>query len=747
MSRVFSLALGLYFFMCGSGLAQQINPQDLFIRNKLVSAFTSTSAHEQQAKLKEVLTKDPENYYALIKLGELELHRDAKGDLAANEYFLRAALSQPHRPEAYLCLAHQCYLTGYVPEGANHMMKALKGPHTKLSYEAVCLQAQNYLDRCNYQAAMMLYGYAALSDTSPFADDSHLVRKLYQAAVLAPAPALWVWDEKGKDKGGNFTDHLQPEPWVPYIFAKLVGISDKEYPEFLKRLRKVAEEIRNMDPRFTPRASEMLINMSLHKHVLSRLRQRVGPKVAIESISSERYTLSKDFFSFGICPNEKIRKLDADLDLYEVFLEASVPNQGQRRELVRELKQKKDEALEAIAKIQDPREKGRELFRWLRENLIKTYDAVDGVTAEGAIKNQKYLCLTGAIIYTLFGRDAGLKVDGVIEPGHAYAVLHDAKGQKVNVQTTFPVKATAMAPAGFDAPGKLPASEEGDLRAVPDICGEVSAVDLVAYQFTNVGLNKLDHLTVNKYGSDLRAVLEKEGLNRSKVEQFIDAWRKAVPGVPKYKVMALISERNPEYHARLSEQIDGLLDSFQKGRAFCPLNSEFLSQIEGCARLVTELAVHSPGSSMAKRLKNARDRDRNKARESVEQDMRRQAKTTEGAGTEDSTASSSSTAADSEDKERIKWSQEKKVWLDSLKRLEKLVDNYPCNASLRATLGEHAINVAKVLTVAKVLNLSGGGRSQLPYQDLIDELNRINAQHFSEAPIISETLSASLSQL
>ena len=626
------------------------------------------------------------------------------------------------------------------------MMKAFQDRHSRISYEAVSLQAQNLLDRCNYHAALRLLGYAALSESSPFAQDPQLMRKLYHAAALAPAPALWVWKEAG-DKRGNFTDHLQPEPWVPYIYAKLEGISDKNYPAVLKRLRQVAEEIRSKDPRFTPRASEMLIYVALHKYVMHRLRELVGSKSSIETIAKERFALSKDFFDFGMCPDEKVRKLDVDLDLYDVFVEASVPDKTKRQELVRELKQKKDEAIESIAKINDPKLRGRELFRWLRENLIKTYDAVDGVSAEGVIKDQKYLCLSGAIVYTLFGRDAGLKVNGIVEPGHAYAVLYDAKGKKYDVQTTFPVNATALAPAGFDAPGKARASESGDFAcSAPDIIGEVSPVDLVAYQFYNVGWNKLSDLTVNKFGKELRAVLEETGIKGSKVDLVIDAWRKAVPGVPKYRLMAMLAERNPAYHAQLSDQLNALLDNFIKARSFSPMNREFLDTIEECANLATSLTVGSPVSSMVRRLREAQDRRRRDAREAVEQNMRRHAQTTEEAGMGSASTSASDTT-DTADQERFRWNQEKKVWLSSLKRLEKLVDHYPCNQRLRATLGRHAAYVAQMLYLAKRLNLSSSTVAHLQYEDIVQELQRINTRYFAGSPMVSEALSAKMAEL
>jgi hypothetical protein len=746
MGRVSFSAIGLLVFLCGTGFAQQFDAKDLRIRNELVDAFTSSGALDQESKLQEVLKIDPENYQVLIKLGELERQRGPKGELAARDYFLRAALAQPHRSEAYLCLADQCYSAGYVPEGTNYMMKALPGMkalpdrHSRISYEAVSLQAQNLLDRCNYQAALMLLGDAALSRRAPFRNDTQLIRKLYQAASLAPAPTLWYWVQ-----GGNFTDHLTPEPWVMYIYAKLVG---KDYQEELRHYRKVAREISNQYPRFTPRASEMLIYVYLHKAVLYHLRQLVGSQASIEVVTKERFALSKDFFNFGMCPGEKVRRLDADLDLYDVFVEASVPDKAKRNELVRELKQKRDEALESIAKIQDPKLKGRELFRWLRDNLIKTYDAVDGISAEGVIKDQKYLCLSGAIVYTLFGRDAGLKVNGIVEPGHAYAVLYDAKGKKCDVQTTFPVNATALAPAGFDAPGKARASESGDFcSASPDIIGEVSPVDLVAYQFINVGINKLSDLTLNKFGKEFRAVLEEGDIKGSKVEKFINEWRQAVRDPP-IEYMAMLAERNPAYHAQLSEQLNGLLDNFIKARSFSPMNREFLERIESGTRLATSLVVLSPESSMARRYMEALDRRRREAREDVERDMRRYAQTTEEAGIGTaSTTSSTSEARDSSNQERFMWNQEKKVWLTSLKRIEKLLELYPCNQRLRAILGRHAINVAEMLCEAKRLNLSSSTVDYLQYEDIVHELQRINNRYFAASPMVSEALSSKMAEL
>ncbi|MBM3301627.1 MAG: hypothetical protein FJY85_16975, partial [Deltaproteobacteria bacterium] len=443
---------------------RHLDPEDVEIRNLLLEAFQSVSPQHREAKLREVLAKDPENYYALLKMGELELERSEKAHLKAIEYFLLAALAQPQRAEAYLALAQAYFDMGYVPEGTEYMIKALMGPHTRLTYEAVSLEGQNFLDTANFYAAVITYANAALSANSPWKDDPHLLRKLYQAASLSDAPSFWVWKDTGAPAEGVGNVY-----WIPYVFAKFVaGQSslDEEatYRAFLKVLREQAEKIREIYPKLSPRAAEKLINVKLYPRVMEMIRARLGESETLETAVQDRFILSKKFYNFGACDKERARMLDPDMDLYEVFLEASIKDPTERRKFMNKLDKIKKQALEEIKGIDDPRERGKALFKWLRENLLVKYDAVDGIPAEGVIDKNKYLCLSGAIVYTLFARDAGLKVNGFLRPNHAFAVMYDKRGDRINVETTGPVKDTAESPSGFDLAEELVRARGTDLR-------------------------------------------------------------------------------------------------------------------------------------------------------------------------------------------------------------------------------------------------------------------------------------------
>jgi|GEM_PF-986986 len=777
-----SIALMVCLF-AGLGHAKHFDPNDLTTRNLLLEALQSPSPYRKEVKLKEILKIHPDNYYALVSLGEMELQRGAKGQLKAEEYFLLAALAQPYRSEAFLSLAQCYYGQGYAPEGLDYMMMAMKGPYSRPSYEAICLQGQEYLDTNNYYAAVMTFGKAALSRSSPYVNDPFLIRKLYQAAALSPAPGLWVYAGTA-----TFVDSAGNVPWVPYVFAWLVGMDDeKDISAFMDMLRNVAREVSYKNPMLTSAASEKLIFIKLYDFVMDSLRTKVGETEGLDSAISERFKLGKQFFNFGICPDEKARSLKPDLNLYDVFIEASVPDAAQRKQLLDKLNGIRQQALQAVEKIPDQKERGRELFRWLRENLLVTYDMVDGVTAEGVIKDKKYLCLSGAIVYTLMGRDAGLDVNGYVMPGHAYAVLNTDKGEKINVETTFPVKESAEKPAGFDAPTLLAGFRSSDLRAVPDITGEVSPLDLVSYQFVNVGYNKLAELTLNKYGNQLKEVLQKSGLKQARIDQFIQDWRDArLPPWAQILVMAKISESSPRYHAELASQIDALMDDLAGARSFNPLNKEFMSRIEAGANLFTRLSVASPVASMARRFKDVQEKERNKLKKGIAEKVREEGSRGEAAkeGTspeaqtgpketeqEDEladdrmkTAESADTTAErkrvtpkdqaapaeedqADDQEAIKWPREKQAYLAGIKRLERVVKNHPCSDRLKRILGEYCINVAQILSVAKELNKRRDDAQRLKYDDILTELNRVNSECLGSEPELAMQLSKRMAEL
>lgn len=810
--RIALIAAVVVLCLPGSGYSKaypHFDPTELEVRNLLLEAFQSASPYHREAKLKEILKVDPENYQALVKLGELEVEREGKGNFKANEYYLRAALAQPGRPEAYLALAQSHFQTGYEPEGRGYLMKALSGGSTRLTYEAVCIEGQNYLDTANYYAAVVTYANAALSKASPWRNDPHLLRKLYQAASLSDAPSFWVWKSTGAPAEGVGNVY-----WIPYVFAKLLagGMSFDDtavYQEFLKVLRQQVEKLREINPRLSPRAAEKWINVILYPRVMAALRQRIGERETLETAVEDHFQLSKQFFDFGLCNQEKGRILNNELNLYEVFLEASVKDPQRRKQMLSKLYKMRDKALAAVKDVEDPKRRGKELFKWLRENLIVKYDAVDGIPAEGVIEKNKYLCLTGAILYTLIGRDAGLKVNGFLRPNHAFAVMYDKSGQRINVETTGPIKDTAESLAGFDLPDENVLSRGTDLRGRTAAEGEVSPIDLVSYQFTNVGLNKVDQIMFNKYHDELVETLKEQGLDQSKINLLIDAWRHAIGQGAKIRAIELTSVKYPEFHAEMSKAIDEALDTFAEARLFSPFNTEILNVIENTAEAYTFLASARPASSMLDRLRKARENELKALREDVQEEMKneaeseaeaekekeksekegkRQAKAKdkdketakdkkakkqaqqEKKQAETPPASSEEEQAeiktyDKEDKEsggaitektqgeatvqqtRQEWPREREFWLSSLRRLEKVVKSHPCSQRLRRILLDHSLLVAKVLAIAKAVNVHLDTDNKIDYEDVVDELIRVRTEFFDTQPEMAATLSKEISQL
>jgi len=812
MLRRIASAFLVVFFVAGIALAEgvkHVDPKDLKARKLLIEAFQATSPYQREIKLKEVLKISPENYYAHLKLGELEIDRGPDHQLNAIDYFLQAALAQPQRPEAYLALAQTYFQMGYIPEGTDYMTKALAGPRTRLTYEAVCLEGQQFLDTANYFAAVITYADAALSRSSPWYGDPYLLRKLYEATFLSNAPTFWVWKDSGLAAEGVGNVY-----WVQYVFAKLMADptnpnEDAAFRSVIRLLRDSAEKLREVRPSLSARAAEKLINLYVYRRVMLVLRNMVG-----ENQELEHYRLPKRFFNFGVCGQEDTRPLDENLNLYKVFVEASVEDPKEQQALLEKLDGIKQKAIAAVSHIKDPKKRGEALFKWLRENLIVKYDAVDGIPAENVINNKKYLCLSGAILYTLIGRDAGLHVDGFIRPNHAYSVMYDKDGNMVNVETTYPVKETAEKLAGFDLDEDNVVARGTDLKSRVQFEGEVSPMELVSYQFINVGVNKLQDLMINKYPRELDSMLKLSGKDPAEIEGQKTKWRQARDVPELTRVMVAMSRRYPQFYDEMSSAIDEALRTFSKARSFDPFNSEILRSIENNAQILTALALASPKSSLSKWGRDLEQSDRRSMIKEVEQDMEtavesqaeaeKKEKAKKGepkakgetAGKEAGKATKSLTAKrrdkasrkersrqepeeeststvevqtdviksfeKGKDREvarerseheatpeeiRKEWPRESKFLLTTVKRLEELVEKHPCSHSLKMTLFAHTINVVDILKRVNEINSRLEEGKRLEYDDIIDELNRVRIEIFDTQPVLASKLSAKLGEL
>lgn len=148
-------------------------------------------------KFEAVVKADPNNYYALIKLGLMKMGDPNNGVITgrqamdATDYFLRAALARPSSPEVYLYLAKLNYRMGYITEGDRYL-KMSRNLNKNIVPAAVCLAGWRYEDTGNYYAAVLDYAAQVLSRNSGLSGDPYLLKRLYISALLAPPPYDWA---------------------------------------------------------------------------------------------------------------------------------------------------------------------------------------------------------------------------------------------------------------------------------------------------------------------------------------------------------------------------------------------------------------------------------------------------------------------------------------------------------------------------------------------------------------------------
>ncbi|MEW6349556.1 MAG: hypothetical protein AB1646_10880 [Thermodesulfobacteriota bacterium] len=429
-----------------------------------MQAEAQDSPQRAEEKYRKIIEKDPQNYHALVRLAQLEMKQlsgPKRGDMAlvAQEYLLRASLSQPRRPEAYLALAQLKYLLGYVPEGDEYARMARSiDPE---SYQAFCLLGQRYEDSGNYLAAMRQYSEAL--DHYPY--DVYLSERRFLAAANGGLRPYDIYAVALKDIGGKGEGGTPAKVEFELLYDR--------YPDF---------------------------------YLLSQFEQEAGHSPRLRG----RYFLPE--FPFKYCVKDR-QPSNPYADLYEAFIKASTTDPGEYSRLRAELDKIRKEALNAIATAgsqgrssatTEDVAKARALYQYLKTKILKEYDLKRGVSAKDLLDHKRYLCLNASILFALIGREAGLPIDGFILPGHSFAVVN-AKPGNVSVDMIPMTIAGTPGDRGFGVnwrdqfealsqPGNYgglladPASSD---RSV----GEVSPHELTAYQFVNVlaaGLGEIE---------------------------------------------------------------------------------------------------------------------------------------------------------------------------------------------------------------------------------------------------------------
>ena len=610
-------------------------------------------------KFGALLKVDPNNYFALIKLGAMKTQniqgsgQDKKAMAEAVDYFLRATISQPENPEAFLYLAELYYKFGYVAEGDSYARMA-KSRSRYVVYDNVCLMGSRYEDTGNYYAAIMTYAPVALGAESKFKLDPYLIKRLSQAVSSAPPPYDWVYR----------------------VFAELVG--EKESLQILDSARMVWNHRLAGVPQMVQRDfAELVIKVRLRNRlveILSSFRTEVeaGGKIP------ERHEMPSLLYKHFFCNPEEIPSKPCT-DPYEAFVMASFDSSQEQARVLSELKGLRDEALRVVADEKNDVEKAKKLFTWLKKRALVEYDVLDGFSAKGVVDDKKFLCLSGAIVYTLLARDAKLNVCGVVEPGHAYASL--TADRKIRVETT------AEASEGFDCKRQV-----GDrvLQLGPFATyGEIAEpMKFVAYQFHNAATISLDDLVLNKYEKLLKQVL-RETLHWDDAKQAdrISHWKRH--GLESRTITRLMAAADDRFRADLLKQLDKNVEFLKTARALSPFD---LANRDSMRNFIMEAAYYeSLPAEVAER-----ERELRRTKLLMKKSGADQAVAVASAGlkmpketTEEQEVDSASIDAELEQLKQEaeeNWEAEKKSWLKTVKRLSNAAKDFPCDDKLQNNL-------------------------------------------------------------
>ncbi len=674
MSMKSKALLVLTFALFAVTLPASVFPADQKVVDELLlAAFQAEKASGSSAKVGEkfeaVLKADPNNYYALIKLGAMKTQnsqgtiQDKKAMAEAVDYFLRASLVRPENPEAFLYLAELYYKFGYVAEGDNYARMA-KHLSRYVVYDGVCLTGSRYEDTGNYYAAVLTYAPVVLGAGSKFKFDPYLLNRLYEAALFAPAPYDWVYP----------------------VFNELAG-GEERSTQILDTLRNMLNEVLARFPQMVQKDYvEIVVKMILREILLADLRTTISASAAVP----ERYEMPTALYKHFFCNPDEIPACPFT-DPYEAFAKASFGSPEEQTRVLSELKGLRDEALKVIADEKNDVDKAKKLFAWLKKRALVDYNTLDGFSAKGVVEDNKFLCLSGSIIYTLLARDAKLDVCGVLEPGHAYASF--AGDRKIRIETT------TEGPEGFDYKPEAAKSREKDrvLQLGPFATyGEIKdPMKFVAYQFSNTAVLSLLDLVLNKNEKLLREGLKEVAhMDEAKQADVISRWRTygvlgGQEGMIFGKVIRKMAALDDIFRMDLIKQMDKNVEFLKTARGMSPFDlvykdliRSYIMEAADLESLPAEVAEEDREQKLLKLLAKKRTTDRSMIVAST--GLKTDKKTGEEGESDAATIAAELDQLKQEAKED--WEGEKKFWLKRLNRLSSATKNFPCDEKLQNNL-------------------------------------------------------------
>jgi len=621
-------------------------------------------------KFRRVLKWEPLNYQALVRLTQIEMD-----DLPVSSWnrmrlqwenaLLLAAISQAHRPEAYLLLAQLCYKLDEIRRADYYVKEAqVRDPS---SPEAYSLVGQRYENSGNYIAALMEYSRALSYHPS----DPYFLNRRYIAA-----------------------SQLKSTDWITQFapYNQLEELVDAMGPELAPRLN---------------------YNMAEVKNLIYRI-ERDGLLRDYRTLADAVVSFSPDYelppFKFRLCSAAKMPESRYS-DLYEAFIKASVKDPAKYRRLRAKLDKIRKEALKEVAKLKDSsdKERAKALYNWLKSNVLKNYHIEEGVAAEQVLDDNKYLCHTGAVLYTLIAGEAGLPVYGVITPGHTFAILDDGR-RDVQIELTAEPMFGTSRDDGFDVDWWTQFKQlnrvnaDGGLRAADSYrnIGKVEPKELTAYQFANIFLTRRKESL--KELKDLQESLEFVNADRNRLyveraAELASIKNTSVRDADEYNSM---KEAVQAKYSRLINDVEDrmvkarhALDSvaakfelsrgrtlIREARSLAPLNEELIGQGEAiylnkaaADRMLVERELQKRAQEQLRIYVKKRLSTMNLGRVT-----KKKGKTLLQKISELEEAEKEKHDVDGE--ARSEWNKEKEAWLSSVATLDEGLNEFPCSRQL-----------------------------------------------------------------
>lgn len=655
-----ALACVLVFFWAWSVQAADVNVEQLLLQAFKAEKASPTSAKTIE-KFDEVLKKDPDNYFALLKIGLVKMSDPAQ-HLDAVDHLLRAALAKPEYPEAYQYLAQLYYKMGYVNEGDSYLNKA-RSLNSQDVYDSVCLLGWRYEDTGNFSAAVRTYAKAALSSASKLRGNPYLMKRLYES-VLASS---------------------EPYDWGQSVFKLMQGEAEGE--TIIKVLRNSAMRTTGeMGPAAKVQNPSNVINQTLRTTILDELRTYTGNMDRVP----DRPELPTSVYRFFFCNPDNV-KIQAVQDPYEAFAAASVDHAQDQRRVLAELQTVREEALREIGKEPSEQEKAQKLFGFLKRRALAEYDALEGYSAKGIADHKKFISLDGTILYLLIARDAKLKVNGYLEPGHSYPVLNLGKDQKIRIEMTADIN------EGFDfkadTVAKYVPNDKGFREGPWQDLGEISdPMKLIAAQYRATADYSIYKFILNDNEALFRQAMKSEfNLDYSQQSEIISKLKSS--GIASnemanfLRLTKVMAVRDDQFRSELIKRVDRSIALLKKGRDLDPFDRSIRDHIYTLTVQAAAYEALPAEASVADRLQ----------RKMIGLP---QAATKEGGDSglfEGEATLAVPEVAQIVEEERERWPTEKRYWIKAIERIASAVRENPCDEQLKgllAALRDRALNSA-----------------------------------------------------